>query len=237
MTAQTLNTDRGFILYDDVLVSHAGAELFSHQYWARGQAPARAVGGRGQAWIVAGAATPWVLRHYRRGGLAARFTGDLYFWSGLLHTRPWREWRLLADLYYEEGLPVPQPVAAQVRRQGPCYRGDLITALIPDSRSLAARWQAVERTDIPWADIGACIRRFHTAGVYHADLNAHNILLDGHGRVYLIDFDRGRRRPPAAAWQRANLKRLQRSLAKLSPSGTADAASWNTLLEGYRSPS
>ena len=234
MTAQTLDTRRAIILYDDALVSHAHPELFMPQHWARGQAPVQTVGGRGQAWIVAGDGMPWVLRHYRRGGLAAQILRDLYLWTGLRNTRPWREWLLLAELY-KEGLPVPRPVAAQVQRYGPWYRGDLITSLIPDSQSLAARVRALAGGAIPWGPIGACIRRFHDSGVCHADLNAHNILLDRHGRVFIIDFDRGRRRPPAPAWQRANLARLQRSLRKLSGTAEPAAGVWSALLEGYRS--
>ena len=38
-----------------------------------------------------------------------------------------------------------------------------------------------------WIDIGRCIRRFVDAGVHHADLNAHNVLLDSEDRVWLVD--------------------------------------------------
>ena len=73
---------------------------------------------------------------------------------------------------------------------------------------------------IPWAGVGRCIARFHARGVRHADLNAHNVLLDGDD-VHLIDFDRAtRRRVPAggapARWQRDNVARLRRSLRKLA---------------------
>jgi len=51
----------------------------------------------------------------------------------------------------------------------------------------------------------------HAAGADHADLNAHNILLDGDGVVSVIDFDRGRLRN-GGSWMRRNLARLQRCL-------------------------
>jgi len=232
MAIQTLIRKRGFILYDDALTSHASEELFSPRHWLQRASLRGAVGGRGNTWIVAGSNDEWVLRHYRRGGLVRYFSQDYYLWMGLERTRPWREWRLLSALY-KEGLPVPQPVAAQVLRYGLAYRGDLITRLIPDTRSLAARVQDNGIQGPPWERIGACIRRFHAAGVFHADLNAHNILIDGRNDVYLVDFDRGERRSPGVLWQEANLARLRRSLRKLAIPGLAAGDVWSLLLNGY----
>lgn len=234
MAERTLATERGFILYEDALAGHADAAWFSAQHWSR-QRRLRggAGGGRGDAWMVAGTDGDWVLRHYRRGGWAARLSTDFYCWTGLERTRPWREWRLLYSLY-KEGLPVPQPLAAQVWRHGFLYRGDLITRRIPDSRSLAALLADPGIGHIPWMEIGACVRRLHNADVYHADLNAHNILLNDRNEVFLIDFDKGERRTPAWAWQQANLHRLWRSLRKLAPSSVIESSAWGRLLEGYR---
>ena len=69
--------------------------------------------------------------------------------------------------------------------------------------------------DAPWQQAGALVARFHRAGLDHADLNAHNLLFDGNGRGWMIDFDRGRMRIPATHWREANLRRLLRSLLKL----------------------
>jgi len=207
--------------------------VVSARHWARRKTCAGgASGGRGETWIVAGTDGDWVLRHYRRGGWIARLSSDYYAWMGLERTRPWREWRLLYSLY-KEGLPVPQPLVARVQRHGLVYRGDLITRLIPDSRSLASglRDPGIER--LPWQAIGDCLQRFHAAGVQHADLNAHNILLDSRNRVYLVDFDKSLRRPPASGWQRANLRRLRRSLHKLAAPSLIDGYAWKTLLAGY----
>jgi 3-deoxy-D-manno-octulosonic acid kinase len=65
-----------------------------------------------------------------------------------------------------------------------------------------------------WAAIGRTIARFHRAGACHADLNVDNVLMDADGSHWLIDFDRGRLRQSARAWQLANLARLLRSLRK-----------------------
>jgi 3-deoxy-D-manno-octulosonic acid kinase len=233
MTAQTLKSGRAAILYDDALLSHADTALFTAAHWAERGALRQAAAGRGRTLIVAAPGGEWVLRHYHRGGLPARFNRDLYLWTGLEQSRPWREWRLLAELY-KEGLPVPQPVAAQVTPLGPFYRGDLITCRIPDSRSLAERFAADGAERLPWAELGRCLHRFHVAGVFHADLNAHNVLLDDAGGIYLIDFDRGVRRAPATAWQEANLGRLSRSLHKLAPSDAALGRGWTAFLDAYR---
>ena len=202
------------------------------RHWARHTSLRGAIGGRGNTWILAGSDGEWVLRHYRRGGVVRHFNQDLYLWQGLMNTRPWREWRLLSYLYMR-GLPVPQPVAAQVVRYGPVYRGDLITRLIPDTHSLATRLHASDIENLPWDRIGACIRRFHAAGVYHADLNAHNILIDSHDQIYLVDFDRGERRAAGVLWQEANLGRLLRSLRKLAIPSIAEGQVWSKLLSGY----
>lgn len=234
MAERTVTAGRAIILYDDVLTDHAGTELFSARHWGRHTGlRGMASGGRGNTWIVGGVQGDWVLRHYRRGGWAAKFSTDFYWWTGLEHARPWREWRLL-DSLYKEGLPVPRPVAAQVVRRGWLYRGDVITCLIPGCRSLAEAMKVSGMQELPWAAIGRCIRRFHDAGVFHADLNAHNILLDEQGRIFLVDFDKGARRTLDRRWQRANLKRLRRSLRKLSAAGIIDYGVWSTLLEGYR---
>ncbi len=169
--------------------------------------------GRGTAHFIELNGKPCVLRHYRRGGMA-RLLGDRYLRGTLPQTRAWREWHLLANLT-AQCLPVPQPVAAQVVTCGLFYRADLIMQRLEGTRSLCQTLEdGVVLSQEQWQAIGRCIRRFHDAGVYHADLNAHNILLDADEKVWLIDFDRGKVRVSASHWQQANLARLRRSLDK-----------------------
>jgi 3-deoxy-D-manno-octulosonic acid kinase len=84
--------------------------------------------------------------------------------------------------------------------------------------------------------VGALVARFHRAGIWHADLNAHNVLV-APGQLYLIDFDRGRQRGPAETWQRANLQRLRRSLVKLGAAAQGEASFeeqlWKPLVYRY----
>jgi 3-deoxy-D-manno-octulosonic acid kinase len=222
------------MLYDASRVGNADPALFDAAAWRAQGALAAASTGRGAVYFITAGERRWVLRHYRRGGWAARLSTDSYLWTGEERTRSFREWRLLQELR-DAALPVPVPVAARYCRRGLIYRGDLITEEIPGAQPLSALLRAGPLDAGTWRDVGRCIRRFHDAGVYHADLNAHNILLDGAGRVYLIDFDRGSRRAPGS-WRAANLARLARSLRKVCrdlPGDRLDAGIWAALTQGY----
>ena len=216
----------------------AADSMFDPQYWsARGELTAVA-GGRGSAWFVGGFRVAWVLRHYRRGGCAARISSDRYGWQGEDRVRAFTEWRLLQYLS-ERGLSVPKPVAARYQRTGLTYRCDLITERIVNAQSLGAALALAPVAENTWRAIGAAIARLHRHGVDHADLNAHNILLDGGQRVALIDFDRGRLRRPGA-WTFGNLRRLRRSLEKISrnlPAGRFTPAAWEQVSGGYQAES
>jgi 3-deoxy-D-manno-octulosonic acid kinase len=212
-----------------------GEALFDPEYWLKRGELAAVNGGRGAAWFVGSRADQWVLRHFRRGGHVAKLWQDSYFWSGEPRVRAFAEWRLLA-LLSQRGLPVPQPIAARYQRTGLRYRCDLITRRIADAKPLSAAL-ADPIPELTWRAVGAAIARLHRAGVDHADLNAHNILLCGQGGVAVIDFDRGRLRA-RGRWMHGNLMRLRRSLEKVSrdlPSGRFSAAAWNWLLSGYDS--
>lgn len=180
-----------------------------------------------------------VLRHFRRGGLVRHLTDDRYLRVGLRNSRPWRELALLTRLH-AGGMPVPAPAAARIAPLGamsPWYRGDLVTGFLDGTQTLTERLRHGGADAVPWPEIGATIARFHCVGVDHVDLNAHNVLLDGDDRVYLIDFDRARLRW-SGRWSRRNLNRLRRSLAKIAraePSIAYSEGGWHRLMAGYRS--
>lgn len=173
-------------------------------------------GGRGTALFLNAGDEQWVLRHYCRGGLIGRVNRDRYLWLGEDRTRSFHEWRLL-DTLRSLDLPVPEPVAARYQRRGVTYSADIITRRLDGAVSWASRLvEAANRSPaIEWQAVGACLRRFHDAGAYHADMNAHNIMLDSNNAVYLLDFDRGAVRKPGS-WRQATLSRLQRSLRKIN---------------------
>ncbi|MHB1056545.1 MAG: 3-deoxy-D-manno-octulosonic acid kinase [Rhodanobacter sp.] len=235
MQEHTHNDAEGAILFDATVSSQVGHEWFAPDHWRGLGALRTQSGGRGGVAIIATPVGECVLRHYRRGGLIAALMGDRYLWTGAGRTRPFAEFRLLAEITRLE-LPGPVVVAARYRRHGPCYSADLITRRIAGAQTLA-ECLAAGRLDGELAEeVGALVARFHRAGVWHADLNAHNVLVAPDG-LYLIDFDRGRLRVPAAAWQQANLQRLRRSLLKLGAAAAGEAAFeetlWQPLLYRY----
>ncbi len=227
------NTHQGAILYDGQVLDHVDEAWFDPAYWeAEGRVVGRAAG-RGTTLIVEGEGDTWVLRHFQRGGLAAKPFKDRYLWKRGSDTRPFREWHLLMELG-KRGLPVPRPVAARFERSGIWYRGDLITAYLPRTQSLAELLDIGHQDEAVWAQVGRWLRRFHDEGVDHADLNAHNILLDDALQVFVVDFDRGQIKPPGR-WAKKNLNRLERSLRKLATQwgGAFPAVGWRALRLAY----
>jgi len=228
----------GAMLYDASRLSNADAALFDAESWIEKSAATPTPAGRGATLFIEHAGRSWVLRHYRRGGFMARLSADRYLWTGEERNRAFREWRLLHELH-AQALPVPAPVAARYRRYGPTYSADLITERIAGTQPLSALLGAGPLRPSLWSAVGRCIRRFHDAGVCHADLNAHNILIDATERVFLVDFDRGTRRTPGA-WRAANLARLKRSLEKITRDGLAERFSnreWTVLERSYHASS
>jgi len=235
MKAVQVKIDNRYILYDAGCIENPAAFGFDADYWASCDAIIGFAEGRGTTFFIQYAGEDYVLRHYRRGGFIARLSPDQYVWTGLQRTRAWREWHLLAQLR-EMGLPVPQPVAAQVMRNGMTYRADIMTRRIPHTTTLAEELGRHALSEDAWQELGSMVGRFHNYGVWHADLNANNVLIDSESRLYLIDFDRGRLRQPAQQWQQANLDRLKRSLLKLQSKTESfyfAESDWQTLLAGY----
>ena len=235
MQEQLREDAEGAILFDAEASPQVGPEWFVPQFWRERGALRTQSGGRGGVSVIATPAGECVLRHYRRGGMVAALMGDRYLWRGADSTRCFAEFRLLAEIA-RLGLPGPAPVAARYARQGLYYRADLITRRIADAKTLADSL-ATGKLDAELARaVGALVARFHRAGIWHADLNAHNVLV-APAALHLIDFDRGRLRVPADPWRQANLARLHRSLVKLGAAAQGEAAFratvWTPLLDAY----
>ncbi|MFQ5937564.1 MAG: 3-deoxy-D-manno-octulosonic acid kinase [Acidiferrobacterales bacterium] len=227
--------DCAHILYDAATVAKPQTLIFEPRELAQRGVLVGEASGRARVYFIRTDAGDWVLRHYRRGGVVANLLGDNYLWTGKAYTRAWREWRLLHRLW-TQGLPVPRPVAARVTRRGFFYKADLITQRLMQTRSLAHKLRECTLVASGWTAIGVCIRRFHDAGLCHADLNAHNILLTEDYRTFLIDFDKSTLRTDAGSWRRANLARLRRSLIKLQSLSDAfhfSEQGWEALCNGY----
>lgn len=121
-------------------------------------------------------------------------------------------------------------------KKGLFYQADLVT------RRLSAKPLAEHLLDEPmrsdyWKQLGHTLAKFHNKGVYHADLNARNIMLGEESCFYLIDFDRGEKRIASKAWQISNINRLRRSLDKFCNKNSSfyfTDDDWNQLMNGYQ---
>lgn len=222
------------ILYDPSRASNLQPAWFDVAYWQQRNAVRGGAGGRGTTWFVGDGEHEFALRHYRRGGLAARVSADRYLFLGEARTRAAHEWQVHRALH-RAGLPVPAPIGVRILREGFTYKADMLTERLLGVRSLAQRLAAESLPVVDWIALGRCLRRFHDFGLDHADLNAHNVLWSAAPTIYLIDFDRGalRRR---GLWCDANLVRLRRSLIKVTrtlPAGRFTETDWHSLLAGY----
>lgn len=229
------------ILFNADLLASAPVELFERRIIQRASPPGKLQ--RGTALYFDHAGIPMVLKHYHRGGWVGKLVRDTYSrltWPLLREPRMWEEFRLLSRMR-ELGLPVPEPIAARYQvTSGLTYRGDLITRRISNTRTLSDCLLENALSAKQWQAIGHTIAHFHANHVCHADLNAHNILLDAAGHTYLVDFDKSAIRTPGTTgqWQQANLQRLLRSLRKIGrkvPSLPFGDADWQQLLQGYSS--
>lgn len=234
MNFHTLKTKSEIIVYDAAVIEQADVNLFDGQYWESNGGLVGKAQGRGSALLLETSFGAAVLRPYLRGGWAARFSRDRYLFSGYERSRPLAELSVLVRLF-NQGLPVPQPLAAYCKREGLFYRGSLLTRRILGATPLADLLMDDYGGLKLWRETGKCIRQFHDQGVVHSDLNARNILVLSSGEVYLIDFDRAQIRMSAPRAYAANLKRLRRSLEKLWPKGQAQRLEdcWSSLTRAY----
>lgn len=189
-----------------------------------------AVAGRGSACKIELEGHACFLRHYRRGGLIGKLLHDQYLWLGAARTRVVRE-MVITQKLHDLGLPAPLVVGGRLSRAGLTYRCDLITQALPVEASMAEALPTLDERR--WAQIGTVIAKFHAAGLWHADLNTHNIQLSS-DEVWIIDFDRAVFKSPERQWQQANLQRLWRSVCKVSGGETpALLSGWAALLSAY----
>ncbi len=208
---------------------------FDIAFWQSQDAIMGSSQGRNITWFVGHKNDEWVLRHYYRGGLVENILGDKYLFTGLPRTRCFQELQLLEHMY-QSGLPVPKPIAGRVKKSGLFYRADILIEKIHHAQDLVATLGTTPLPESEWHAIGATIAKFHQAGIFHSDLNAHNILIDKNNKVFLIDFDKCQKRHDSETWQQKNLERLKRSFNKEKVKNNSlnfNLQCWKWLLEGY----
>jgi 3-deoxy-D-manno-octulosonic acid kinase len=236
LTETVEKTATGAILYDKAIINQISDKRFTPEGWLHAELLQGSLrsGGRGNTMFVGNVPRQFVLRHYMRGGIIGNIVRDTYVFSGPDKTRSFLEWRLL-DKLASNNMRVPRPAAARYVRRGTFYTADIITIRVPDIVPLSQYIADNNPDESFWQSVGVAIYEFHTAGVYHADMNAYNVQIDSDGLVWMLDFDKGALKLPGP-WQQQTLNRLHRSLHKivgLDPKLNFRAANWEQLLEGY----
>ena len=146
-----------------------------------------------------------------------------------------QEMEMLSTMH-EAQLPVPKPAAVRIHKNKFTYQADIITVLIPNAKTLSSVLMRVALANETWQRVGRVIKNFHNHNCYHADLNAHNIMLNNEGGVYLIDFDKSEIKASSGKWKVKNLQRLKRSLEKLAKNNKGfnySPADFDSMMQGY----
>ena len=225
----------------NIFISHENANLDAHwdwldiNYWRDRDGISGQSTGRSTTYLISDPQGEYVLRHYYRGGAIRHISKDYYCYCGLEKTRIYAEFTLLEQLK-AWNLPAPAPIAGRIIREGLVYKADLLMAKIPNAMDVFQQLIKRPLSDTIWQTIGATIAQFHQRGVYHADLNCHNLMLDNHHKIWLIDFDRAKIKPIHTRWTTQNLERLYRSLIKeknKNPTFYFEDNNWAQLLLGY----
>jgi 3-deoxy-D-manno-octulosonic acid kinase len=241
MKLACVQEDNIYCVFNENEITNFSTEMLSAAYWQAQSAVTGSAQGRGTTWFVKyndknnAGDKHWVLRHYYRGGLIGKIIKDSYFFISQKRTRAAREFSLLKYMQ-KLSLPAPQPIAYRVTRHGLFYRADLLSSRIENAQDLVAMLTEKSLSDDLWFAIGKTIKQFHDQGIYHHDLNAHNILINDNNKVWLIDFDQGEQRIVDQRWQQSNMQRLLRSFHKEHKNLTTFhwlECHWEKLIEGY----
>jgi len=164
-----------------------------------------------------------IIKHYQHGGFFRKITRDIFFGN----LRPFWELAIL-EAASRKGVPVPEVIAARVDRIfGPLYKGEIVYKEIPDSVNLLEYLKRLNEGLIKEKisqkrkiinSLAEAIKKMHTSGIYHGDLNVKNVLIQNMGkeiRVYLVDFDCSKIRDKLTLRARVhNLARFNRSCEK-----------------------
>ncbi|MGO2353901.1 MAG: 3-deoxy-D-manno-octulosonic acid kinase [Marinomonas foliarum] len=208
---------------------------FDPSFWQSQGELAGTGNGRGAVWFINSQFGSFVLRRYRRGGMIAKLNKNRFLFTGKVRTRPWLELALLEKMLNLD-LPVPRPIGGLYSVSAGFYQALLLTEKIQGAQDLFDLIKSEQHATINWQDIGCVVKRFHKNGIYHSDLNCHNIMIDEQQKVWIIDFDKCEQKTPHDTWMKSNIERLKRSLDKESSKHTNFRVSekqWQAFLEGY----
>ncbi|WFB48049.1 3-deoxy-D-manno-octulosonic acid kinase [Vibrio coralliilyticus] len=209
---KTVQLDNQTIWYDETLLKEDPKRVFDAEFWQNAGKVIGSAQGRGTTWFVQTETIEAALRHYRRGGLFGKLVEDSYLFSSWEKTRSYQEFQLLNTLI-EAGVNVPRPIAARTVKSGVTYKADLLSEKITNARGLVSILMERPLPEEMYQKVGLEIRKMHDVQVNHTDLNIHNILIDEHDKVWIIDFDKCYQQS-GEYWKKGNLDRLKRSFLK-----------------------
>jgi len=165
------------------------SELLSHLVVKPGVQPSLEplLGRRGLGAVELSGVGSLVIKSYMRGGLLRFFGSDLHLWLG--KPRAQVEFEMLQEVL-ACGVGAPQPVAFVVQGQL-FYRNWLVTRRIPEARNLVILLKENEElARLTTERCAAFLVRLIERGIYHVDMHPGNIVVDGEGNPYLLDFDK-----------------------------------------------
>ena len=178
-------------------------------------------------------------RRCRRGGMARFFSSDTFIG---VNPRPLQELAVTVEAA-RRGIPVAQPLGVMVEWIGPVfYRGFFLTRAVAG----LTLWEFLQTDDDPTVrdhvlrQARAAIDTMHERGLFHADLNLHNLLVTKEREsfaVIILDLDKARLSdlPLPPAMRHENGERLMRSARKLDPEARyLDSAGLSVLIPDRR---
>ncbi len=214
-------------------------EWFDSNHWQANNAIDGESIGRATTYFFNHQEKRYVLREYRRGGLVGKLIEKKYFFKNIESTRAYQELVVLKQLRKLK-LPVPKPVAALIKVDGYYYQAKIITRLIKNAEDLFFHLKKQSLSEQQWIAIGLLVKRFHAVGLYHSDLNIHNLMINHKSNFWLIDFDKCRFLKPYDKKLQSNIARLLRSLRKEKQNAQEkdeqfywEEKDWAFFLQGY----
>jgi len=167
-----------------------------------------------------------VIKHYRRGGLLRYFIKQRYLKLG--KTRAQIEFKLL-QVVRNLGINAPEPVV-YAHRGCIFYQAWLVSRAIKHPLSLALlSLKDEKKTRQAMESVIGQISVLIQNGILHVDLHPGNIVVDGAGQIFIVDFDKGQihhssteklRNRYLTRWQRAVTKhRLPELLTDMLQAG------------------
>ena len=170
-----------------------------------------------------------VIKHYTRGGFARKLSKDI-FWGKL---RPIRELKVLEEAKLRK-VQTAEILAVIIHKMpGFFYKAYLVSKAIPGGIDLKTYIERLNQTSTNTGlkekrqaiiSVARAVRNMHDKGIYHADLNMKNIVIQKQTPIlpvsYIIDFDKSTIAEHLSLKNKfKNLFRLHRSADKLIKNG------------------